>query len=200
MNFDGNFRSYGRLDEEPLRHCVDRQPPDAWTEDPFRQEKFNVHTDTQALYLVYDQDFRHVQPTRHSRYAEFSSAFEPFIDRISESLGRDGWIVRCILAKLCGGGRIALHKDRGYSLTHAHRFHIPVITNPGVGFTVGTETIHMQPGEIWEINNTRPHGAENRGPDDRVHLIVDWARPFNQADLQRYIEDRQKRQAEVSGT
>jgi Flp pilus assembly protein TadD len=32
----------------------------------------------------------------------------------------------------------------------------------------------MQVGELWEINNGTVHGVENRGEDDRVHLILDW--------------------------
>ena len=32
----------------------------------------------------------------------------------------------------------------------------------------------MSQGELWEINNARPHAVVNKGEEGRVHLIVDW--------------------------
>ena len=32
----------------------------------------------------------------------------------------------------------------------------------------------MRVGEFWEINNGRKHSVDNRGSEDRVHLIIDW--------------------------
>jgi tetratricopeptide (TPR) repeat protein len=79
-----------------------------------------------------------------------------------------------ILAKLLAGGSIPKHTDSGYSLLNCHRVHIPLITNNDVTFSVGDEQINMQAGEFWEINNSVTHGVENKGGEDRVHLIVDW--------------------------
>jgi hypothetical protein len=205
MKFDGNFRQYGRLDAAVLRSCVERQSPQAWRANPFRQEKFAVHADTETLYLLYDEDFRHANATRLPLFEEFSIALQPFIDRISERLGPDDWLVRCILTKLRGGGRIPAHEDFGFSLAHSHRFHVPVVTNPDVGFTVGDETIRMQAGEIWEINNMRRHATANAGAEPRVHLIMDWARPLTPAALLEHLHERRRPRpgragaAEVSG-
>lgn len=189
MDFDGNFCKYGRLDAAALRACTDLQSDDAWRADPFRQENFAIHSDTETIYLIYDRDFRHVSPTTLPKLQEFASAMQPFIDVVSERFAHDGWVVRCVLAKLRAGGRIALHEDLGYSLRYSRRIHIPVITNANVKLTVGGESIHMEAGEIWEINNTRPHGAENPGPGYRVHLIIDWAQPLNAAVLERYFAE-----------
>jgi hypothetical protein len=194
MQFDGNFCKYGRLDAAALRACTDLQPADAWRADPFRQKNFSIHSDTETIYLIYDRDFRHESPTKLPKFEEFSSALQPFIDLIWERFARDGWLVRCMLAKLGAGGRIEPHEDLGFSLRHSHRFHVPVITNANARFTVGDESIHMQAGEIWEINNTRRHAAENPGPEYRVHLIMDWAQPFTSADLQSYLLENQARE------
>lgn len=32
----------------------------------------------------------------------------------------------------------------------------------------------MRVGELWEINNSLDHAVDNRGGEDRIHLIVDW--------------------------
>jgi len=193
MQFDGNFCRYGRLDAAALRACTDLQSQDAWRADPFRQENFAIHSDTETIYLIYDRDFRHASPTTLPKFAEFSSAMQPFIALIAERFAHDGWVVRCVLANLRAGGRIALHEDLGCSLRQSRRIHIPVITNANVKLTVGNESIHMQAGEIWEINNTRLHGAENPGPGYRVHLIIDWAQPLSAAVLERYFPENPAR-------
>ena len=190
MKFDGNFRRYGQLDESALRLCVEQQSEDAWRADQFRQEKFAVHKDTETLYLIYDQDFRHANPTKLALFDKFSAALQPFFDKISEPLGSNGWVARCIIARLCGGGRVNLHQDHGFSLERARRFHIPIMTNRDVHFIVGEETVHMKPGEIWEINNARRHGVVNFGVTPRMHLILDWAQPVTRDDLQGYLEDQ----------
>jgi Flp pilus assembly protein TadD len=51
---------------------------------------------------------------------------------------------------------------------------MPIVTNGDVVFHVGGQEINMQAGELWEINNGTVHGVDNRGTEDRVHLIVDW--------------------------
>jgi hypothetical protein len=43
----------------------------------------------------------------------------------------------------------------------------------GVFFGVGEDSVPMQEGECWEINNSRTHWVENNSPVDRVHLLVD---------------------------
>jgi tetratricopeptide (TPR) repeat protein len=57
---------------------------------------------------------------------------------------------------------------------NCHRIHLPIVTNEDVVFHVGGEEINMHAGELWEINNGTVHGVENRGTEDRIHLIVDW--------------------------
>jgi aspartyl/asparaginyl beta-hydroxylase len=190
MKFDGNFRHSGTLDVSNLRLCVDRQPESAWLEDTTRQEEVRVHRDTQSIFLIYDKDFRHTRPTVLSKYAEFAPALEPFFDAVSNQFERRGIVVRCLLTRLRSRGHIPPHIDSGFSLGHSHRFHIPVVTNDDVRFTVGGETIHMRPGEIWEINNKRFHGAINQSTEDRVHLILDWAEPMTDTERRAYLKDR----------
>jgi len=51
------------------------------------------------------------------------------------------------------------------------------VTNDAVWFSVGSETINMREGQLYEINNRRLHSVENKGSDDRVHLILDFVLP-----------------------
>ena len=63
-----------------------------------------------------------------------------------------GYCVRASLVRLNPGGTIDAHQDKNFSLAHSHRIHIPLLTNPGVEFTVGNETRYLAEGEvIWLI-------------------------------------------------
>ncbi len=88
-----------------------------------------------------------------------------------------GYFIRANLVRLNPGGEITAHQDKNFSLAHSHRIHIPIVTNEQVLFMVGSETINMREGEIFEINNRRIHSVRNDGVDGRVHLILDWVTP-----------------------
>ena len=66
------------------------------------------------------------------------------------------------------------HTDSGYSLLNCHRIHVPIITNEKAAIFVGGEEKNMQVGDVYEINNGLTHAVENKGGEDRIHLIIDW--------------------------
>ena len=78
------------------------------------------------------------------------------------------------LTKLKAKQNIDLHQDLGKSLENCFRTHIPIITNPDVYFIVDGESKNMKVGEIWQIDNRKPHMVMNKSDFDRVHLIVDF--------------------------
>jgi len=88
------------------------------------------------------------------------------------------------LLKLGVGARILEHRDHNLSLDDGEvRLHIPITTDPMVGFYVNGERIVMKPGECWYINANLPHKVNNSGEVDRVHLVIDckvdaWLRSF----------------------
>ena len=118
------------------------------------------------------------------------SAMQPLLAQIADfyenhpettaTFGRPmrGYYIRLSLAKLVAGGKISIHQDKNFSLTHCHRVHLPLVTNEDVWFYVGKERRNMKEGEIWEINNRRMHYVANNGTEDRVHLILDWVFPW----------------------
>ena len=74
---------------------------------------------------------------------------------------------------LAAGAEVPAHIDSAYYWRTHLRIHIPVITNPGVIFTCGGESVHMAPGEFWVFNSFRRHEVHNRGDQHRVHLVLD---------------------------
>lgn len=84
-----------------------------------------------------------------------------------------GKSARVLLIKLGAKKNVAVHKDNGDYLSTVRRFHIPLVTNSNVFYTVGEETINMKTSECWEINNLKFHSVSNDSEEDRVHLLID---------------------------
>lgn len=80
---------------------------------------------------------------------------------------------RSRLMGLGAGAEVPSHVDINYYWRTHVRVHIPVITNPGVQFSCGGETVHMQAGECWVLDTFRRHQVRNTGREQRIHLVLD---------------------------
>jgi hypothetical protein len=74
---------------------------------------------------------------------------------------------------LAPGAEVPEHIDSNYYWRTHLRIHIPVVTNPGVTFTCGGESVHMEPGDCWTFDSFRLHDVQNKGSEQRVHLVID---------------------------
>ena len=72
---------------------------------------------------------------------------------------------------------IPSHTDDDFSMQHAHRIYIPLLTNDDVFFDIGEMTLNLLQGEIVEINNQLSNRIRNDCNQDAVHLILDWVIP-----------------------
>ena len=190
MNFQGNFRKIGSVDVSTLNEFVAKLTDEDWDRQNVRQKRYEVHKDTQFIGIVYDEDFRHQNGTRHPILNGLGPALNPVFKLVADyfesapdillKFGRpvQGYFIRVSLAKLKAGGEISEHRDMNFSLAHSHRVHLPLITNDDVDFNIGYETRNLKSGEIVEINNRRAHSVVNRGNEDRIHLILDWVFPW----------------------
>jgi hypothetical protein len=186
VNFDGNFRRIGSTNVEPIEALLQSFGEDDWDRDSQRQRRYEVHKDTQTIALVHDYDFRHTNPTRHPALEIFGRAIRPILSMVADFYDTSekgvtltnkygiGYFIRANFVRLAAGGEITEHRDMNFSLTHSHRVHVPVITNDGVVFKVGEESLNIPDGEIYEINNRRMHSVRNDGDTPRVHLILDY--------------------------
>ena len=109
-----------------------------------------------------------------------------------------GVFPRVMLARMGAGGVIQPHIDANPAAKWPHKIHVPLLTNPQVGFRIGDVVHHFPVGEAVEVNNLGPHAVHNGGQTDRIHLIFeyfdadqpepDWLSPFLAADAQRRPE------------
>jgi len=189
MNFSGNYLHIADVDVWPLKQLLLGLDDSQWQNETLRQQRYEVHRDTETINLVFDPDFRHTHPTKLPMLRVFEHSLRPVLTTIadhydhsdrgralSENHGR-GYFVRANIVKLKAGGEIPAHADGNFSLAHSHRVHLPIVTNDDVRFTVGDEECHLPEGGLFEINNRRTHNVVNAGAEDRTHLILDYVLP-----------------------
>jgi len=94
--------------------------------------------------------------------------FNAVLDEFSyQNLGR------VMVANLRPGEVIDYHIDEGRYAQRIDRYHMVVTSNENVTFTAGSDSVHMNAGEIWWFNNQALHMVKNNGQEDRIHIIVD---------------------------
>jgi Aspartyl/Asparaginyl beta-hydroxylase len=78
------------------------------------------------------------------------------------------------LMRLGPGDRIHEHNDAGLRVENGlARIHIPIKTSPYIDFYLDNETVRMGAGEAWYLNFDLMHRVENKGTEERVHLVLD---------------------------
>lgn len=153
-----------RFSAERLASEVEALPSSAWTAHPQR------FTGNSAVRLITaggaptDVIEGSMAPTPYLQAL-------PYATRIMAAIGAV-W-GRSRLMALAPGAEVPLHIDSHYYWRTHIRIHIPVITNPGVEFSCGDETVHMAPGECWVFDSFLRHKVHNRGSETRVHLVLD---------------------------
>jgi len=83
--------------------------------------------------------------------------------------------VQCVrLMRLTPGSVIKEHDDNDLDVAAGMaRVHIPITTNEGVEFELNRRRVVMAPGSVWYLRLSDPHRVANKGPCDRVHMVVD---------------------------
>ena len=64
------------------------------------------------------------------------------------------------------GTKLITHQDSPDKI----RVHIPIYTNQNSNWIIDGDHYHMTPGSAYLVNTTLPHGVENAGTSDRIHL------------------------------
>jgi hypothetical protein len=144
---------------------------------PFRQQQFVHHVSTKTLPLLWTSNYTHFRERVIIQYKfEEFNMFKDKLDKLIEMLNEiypDCIPVKIMLAKLLGKSEVLTHIDVSRILQISHRIHVPMITSEHVIFTIDNEPYQMKAGEVYEVNNVRPHNVVNNGENDRTHLIID---------------------------
>lgn len=88
MNFKGDFLLLGKTDISALRERVLAFGEEDWNRDAWRRNQFKAHQQTTTIPLIFDEDFRHAQPTARPDYAPLREAIEPVLGLIRDHYDR----------------------------------------------------------------------------------------------------------------
>jgi hypothetical protein len=171
------LRELGAVDTTALREAVLAQEEEAWLEDKFRQEAFEVHHATQSIVVLFvDIDrWPDVVVKKEPGWPKLADVALPVMnDIIGRHYEPGGTVIRAMAAKLVAGGKITPHVDRHPSFHAGHRIHVPISTNPRVRFMIDGRPYQFKVGEAYEINNQKTHSVMNKGGEDRITFIFDY--------------------------
>lgn len=89
------------------------------------------------------------------------------------SLGYGSVPGKIVVACLPPGKEIKPHYDAGGYYKFHNRIHVPLCTSASCRMRSGTQTFHMEAGNIYLFQNLQVHSAHNASNVDRLHLILD---------------------------
>jgi len=185
MNIDTPLRELGPVDATALREAILAQDDEAWKEDQYRQEAFDVHYDTESIVMVFvDLDqWPDIVVSKEPGWNRLADVALPLMDDIISRLyPTGGTVIRAMAAKLLAGKKITPHVDRHPSFHKGHRIHVPITTNPRVRFMIDGQPYQLQVGQAYELNNQKTHSVMNKGSEDRITFIFDYVPPEGIAD------------------
>jgi hypothetical protein len=172
-----SIRPLGKVDISGIRDAILAIPESTWdAENADKPNKFEALDRTRHIV------FRFVDNTRdwrasHDRplWDEWRERLLPVMEQATRPYGyARAAYPRVMLARMAPGGIIHPHVDANPSAKWPHKIHVPILTNPKVGFLVGN-TVHVFPeGEAVEVNNLGRHAVQNNGDTDRIHLIFEY--------------------------
>jgi len=177
MNIDVPLRELGDVDVSPLRDAILAQDEQAWKEDKYRQEEFEVHHATESIVVVFVDlsSWPDVVVSREPGWPRLADVALPLMnDILSAHYPPGGTVIRAMAAKLLSGGIINPHVDRHPSFHAGHRIHVPITTNSRVRFMIDGQPYRFEVGKAYELNNQKTHSVMNKGDEDRITFIFDY--------------------------
>lgn len=106
-------------------------------------------------------------PMRPTEYLERCPYLIDVLTTLGAALGRTR------LMRLSGNAEVSPHVDVNYYWRDRMRVHVPVITQPTVGFYCGGAQVNMAPGECWIFDTWSRHRVVNDAERARIHLVAD---------------------------
>ena len=179
MDIDTPLKPLGPIDIGPLSRAILDLDEDTWLTNEQRQNDYEVHRQTQSIIMVFcDGPMNDLVVSKESGWDLLAEAAVPVMhELIGRAYPAGGTIIRAMAAKLLSRGRINPHFDSHATFRRSHRIHVPITTNPRVGFIIDGRPYRMEVGEAYEINNQKTHSVMNSGSEDRITFIFDYLPP-----------------------
>lgn len=173
MYFSGNLKQLYVADICKLLAILPNDLDESWFLDKSRQQKnYLQHGDTLNIRAVIN-DSPWVN-FNSSKAVKYNSELVYEINILAEQLAKflNGVVIQAVLIMLPPNKKVLLHVDV-HPLDKVHRCHIPIVVNDFCTLTVDGIDYKPQVGVVYELNNQKPHKAENNGNTSRIHLLID---------------------------
>lgn len=173
---DFDFKFIGKYNVYNLLDILNKKSEGDWNYWTVKQNKFPVHSQTKTIPLIVDEQYGYFGDKKGIKskfYDEFENELLNIKKILEDNYGK-GDILTIEIANLPQKSKVDEHTDKGVSLQKNPRIHLVLQTNENVIFKVGNYLKHMILGEMWEINNSKPHSVINDGNTDRLHMIIDY--------------------------
>jgi len=172
-----SVRDLGTVDIAALRAAVLAIPDAAWeAENASKPNKFEALDRTRHIVFRFVDSVRDWRGS-HDRplWAQWREVLWPVMEAATKPYGyARATFPRVMLARMAPGGIIHPHVDANPAASWPHKIHVPLLTNPQVGFLIGERVYHFPEGRAVEVNNLGRHAVRNDGATDRIHLIFEY--------------------------
>jgi hypothetical protein len=170
------IRELGRVDVTVLKELVARVSESVWdAEDERKENKFAVFHDTRHIvfrFIAGMRDHRRFYST--PIWTVWQSHLQPILDQAIVPYGFARPVFpKVMLARLAAGAVIDRHVDGAGANLFTHKIHVPLQTSADARMFIRDRPFHLEEGRVYEVNNLAPHAVENRGSQDRIHLIFE---------------------------
>jgi hypothetical protein len=171
LGYDGCVRLALRVDAERLAAELARLPTDTWggaSRDPI------VQASVESFFAIgYPRGPRPVPPDDRPVLAQLPYLRELLRERIAAAP------TRAIVARLLPGGFIPIHTDTPRFFRGTLRLSLQVAAEGPQRLYCNGLWYEMTPGEVWAIDNLKPHAIRNRSRCARINVLADYA-PSNE--------------------
>jgi quercetin dioxygenase-like cupin family protein len=177
MDITTTLRELGEIDVSALRDAILGLDDAAWADQEYRQQTYEVHRQTASVVMLFTDGsgWPEIEVRKEPGWDALAPSAVPLMEGIiARHYPLGGTVIRAMAARLVAGGVIRPHRDSHTSFHHAHRIHVPVVTNPRVRFMIDGKPHRLQVGQAYEINNQMNHSVMNRGTEDRITFIFDY--------------------------
>lgn len=171
-----SYRDLGRVDIAALKAAVLAIRESVWQEqNASKPNRFEALDRTAHIVFRFVSNLRDWRSSYDGPlWNEWRPLLEPVLHAAAAPYGYARPVFpRVMLARMPSGGVIRPHRDANPAAKWPHKVHVPLQTNPDVIFFVDGVARNLVEGEAVEVNNMGVHAVENRGADDRIHLIFE---------------------------
>jgi len=175
MRLDVPYKLVTQIDEELSNEVLSKIDPEHWYLDETRNNMANLEK-TQSIILRYFDSYQNAKVSNFRDFFEDKPIFDHYresIEKVITELKKHYEFTdyMCFFAKLLPNADVGQHEDSSPFLEECHRIHIPLKTSKDVYYIIENTRYNWLKNNIYEFDNQRVHGVENRSREERIHLM-----------------------------